>query len=81
MSAVMVAVLKCDHPGCTASYTFVPEKSVPWKPPRLTDVRREMRAHSWRHGVRLRVDAGPAPSFDFCPDHADDVRDFSEVSL
>lgn len=36
-------------------------------------------AEGWRSGVRLRTDSGPAPSFDFCPEHADDVQAIREV--
>lgn len=79
MSARLLGILRCDHVGCGASFEFDPPRPV-WKPPRLTDARRVMHAQSWRYGVRLRSDSGPAPSFDFCPMHAADVHHYCEVT-
>lgn len=79
MSARMLAVLRCDHDGCDQRFTWSDE-GARWRPPRLQDARRLARTDGWRHGVRLRADSGPAPSFDFCPVHAADVAGYSEVA-
>lgn len=79
MSARMIAVIRCDHPECVERFGFVDDREK-WQPPRLGEARRAAYAEGWRHGVRRRVDAGPAPTFDFCPKHADDVQNLSEVT-
>lgn len=75
----MLAVLRCDHAGCDQRFAWS-DDSTTWKPPRLQDARRLAREEGWRHGVRLRPDSGPAPSFDFCPEHARDVDTLNEVA-
>jgi len=74
----MLAVLRCDHAGCDRHFSWA-DDSVTWRPPRVGDARRAAYAEGWRSGVRLRTDSGPAPSFDFCPEHADDVQAIREV--
>lgn len=78
MSARMVAVLRCDHEGCDRR--FVWSDSTTWKPPRIGDARAAARTEGWRHGVRLRPDSGPAPTFDYCDEHAGDVNEIREVT-
>lgn len=80
MSARLIAVLRCDHEGCDERFVWNDKDGATWKPPRLTDARRLAHADGWRHGVRLRVDSGVAPTFDFCPDHAADIADYREVT-
>lgn len=78
MSARMVAVLRCDHVGCDQRFVWTDEQR--WKPPRLMNARARARADGRRHGVRLRSDSGPAPSFDFCPKHAAEIAGYQEVT-
>lgn len=78
MTARVLAILRCDRDGCDHRFVM-PNEGTVFKPPRLTDARRSAYAAGWRHGVRLRVDSGPAPTFDFCPDHAADVSAYAEV--
>lgn len=80
MTARMVAVLWCDRAGCDARFHFSDDRPT-WQPPRLWEARRAARAAGWSYGVRLRVDSGPAPSFDYCPEHAADVHAIHEVSV
>lgn len=79
MSARMLAVLSCDHAGCDRRYAWSDDHET-WKPPRLSRARAYAHAEGWRHGVRLRIDSGPAPSLDFCPEHAGDVAGCHEVT-
>lgn len=65
----MIALLHCDHRDCDRRFAWSDETAT-WKPPRIGDARRLARADGWSHGVRLRNDSGPAPTFDFCPEHA-----------
>lgn len=78
MSARMLAVLRCDHDGCDERFAHAND-DVKWKPPRLSETRRLAHIEGWRHGVRLRADSGPAPTFDYCSAHAGDVGELSEV--
>lgn len=80
VSARMVAMLRCDHTGCEQRFAWSNEHEAR-RLPRLGDARKQARSEGWRHGVRLRDDAGPAPTFDFCPEHADDVAGYHEVTL
>lgn len=75
MSARRIVTLHCDRGGCIHFFTYdVSPDGATWKPPRITDARREAGGFGWRSGVRPRVDAGPAPTVDFCPDHAADIQ-------
>ena len=80
MTARMRALLYCDHDGCTAVFEYLDASGPRWKPPKLADARRSAHLDGWRHGVRLRADSGPAPSFDYCPTHAGDVAAIREVT-
>lgn len=80
MSVRMLAVLQCDHEGCARRFAWANEEAT-WKPPRLTDARKLARVEGWRFGVRLRCDSGPAPTLDFCPEHAEEIATVSEVTL
>lgn len=79
MSARMLAILRCDHERCDQRFAWSDDHAK-WKPPSLTATRALAHAEGWRHGVRLRADSGPAPTFDFCPEHADDVENYHEVT-
>lgn len=79
MSARMLAVLRCDHDGCDRRFTWSSDRET-WKPPRLGDARREAALDGWAHGVRLRPDSGPAPTLDYCPEHAGDVANLHAVT-
>ena len=73
----LIAVLRCDHAGCGARFTF--DEAPKARVPRFTDARPAARLDGWRSGVRKRPDSGPAPTVDFCPQHAGDIDNFSEV--
>lgn len=79
MSARLIAMLRCDHEGCEERFAWSDETRT-WKTPGIGNARRLAHAAGWRHGVRLRADSGPAPTFDFCPAHAADVQGISEVT-
>lgn len=52
--------LVCDARDCTTRFEAYGS---------VTDVRRQAVSQGWIYGIRKRLDSGPSPTFDFCPDH------------
>lgn len=67
MTARLVCVLHCDADGCDRRFVW---SEAERNPPRIGLARRAAAVEGWRHAIRVRFDSGPAPTFDFCPQHA-----------
>lgn len=59
---IPTAVLICDARDCSRDYQALGN---------VMQVRRAAGRDGWWYGVRRRTDAGPALTFDFCPEHHD----------
>lgn len=66
------ARLCCDAPSCAATFDA---------PGTITMVRRVSINDGWRHAIRRRLDSGPAPTFDFCPAHHDEIARVGAVEV
>lgn len=76
MSARKITRLRCDAPDCMAMFSCAME--------RADQTRQMAREQGWAHGIEvpsLVLRGGSYRSFDFCPDHADQVGDLAPRSL
>lgn len=79
MSTAMKCVLRCDHDGCDQALTMqnaemlTRSRQSGTRNITATQTRHAAQAAGWKYAIRARPDNGPAPTFDFCPEHAGDV--------